>query len=97
VKLWLFSIIAKTSGSEGKIMKNPYPTLINLVVFIIFIFAFITAEAKGKIIVATIMALLFILPYLFPIREVEWASFAGKVIFSIGCYLYIKMHGFLKR
>jgi hypothetical protein len=77
-------------------MKNPYLLFINIVILAIFYFAFITAEAKGKIILATIMALLFILPYLFPIREVEWASFAGKVIFSIGCYLYIKMHGFLK-
>jgi hypothetical protein len=77
-------------------MKNPYLLFINIVVLAIFYFAFITAEAKGKIILATIMALLFILPYLFPICEVEWASFAGKVIFSTGCYLYIKMHGFLK-
>jgi hypothetical protein len=75
----------------------PYLLIVNIITLIVFIFAFITAEAKGKIILATIMALLFILPYLFPISEVEWASFAGKVIFSTGCYLYIKMHGFLKR
>lgn len=75
----------------------PYLLIVNIITLIVFIFAFLTAEAKGKIILATIMALLFILPYLFPIREVEWASFAGKVIFSLGCYLYIKMHGFLKR
>ena len=74
----------------------PYLLIVNLITLIVFIFAFLTAESKGKIILATIMALLFVLPYLFPIREVEWASFAGKVIFSFGCYLYIKMHGFLK-
>ncbi len=74
----------------------PYLLIVNIITLIVFIFAFITAEAKGKIILAIIMALLFILPYLFPIREVEWTSYAGKVIFSIGCYLYIKMHGFLK-
>ena len=74
----------------------PYMLIVNIITLIVFIFAFITAEAKGKIILATIMALLLILPYLFPIREVELASFAGKVIFAIGCYLYIKMHGFLK-
>ena len=75
----------------------PYLLIVNIITLIVFIFAFITAEAKGKIILATIMALLLILPYLLPIREVELASFAGKVIFGIGCYLYIKMHGFFKR
>ncbi len=69
----------------------------NIITLIIFIFAFIAAETKGKIILATIMALLLILPYLFPIREVELACFVGKIIFGIGCYLYIKMRGFLKR
>jgi len=96
VKLWLFSIIAKTSDSEGKIMKNPYLPLINLVVFIIFIFAFIAAETKGRIILATIMALLFILPFLFPFSAVGWACFVGKVIFGIGCFFYIRMRGFFK-
>ena len=69
----------------------------NIIVLIIFIVAFITAETKGKIILATIMALLLILPYLFLIREVELACFVGKAIFGIACYLYSKMHGFFKR
>lgn len=73
-----------------------YLLIVNLITLIVFIFAFLTAETKGKIILAIIMALLFILPYLFPIREVEWATFAGKIIFSFGCYLYIRMHGFFR-
>jgi hypothetical protein len=75
----------------------PYLLIINIITIIVFIFAFITAEAKGKIILAIIMALLFILPRLFPIREFEYICSAGKVIFAIGCYLYIRMHGFFKR
>jgi len=78
-------------------LKNPYLPLINFVVFIIFIFAFITAEIRGKIILVVIMALLFILPYLFPFSAVVWACFVGKVIFGIACFLYIRVHGFLKR
>ncbi len=74
----------------------PYMLIANIIILIIFIFAFIAAETKGKIILATIMALLIILPYLFPIREVKLACFVGKVTFGIGCYLYIKMHGFFK-
>jgi hypothetical protein len=77
-------------------MNNPYLLFINIVVLAVFIFAFITAEAKGKIILATIMALLLILPYLFPIPLVGWTCYAGKIIFGIACFLYIRMHGFLK-
>jgi hypothetical protein len=74
-----------------------YLLIVNLITLIVFIFAFLTAETKGKIILAIIMALLFILPRLFPIREVAYICYAGRLIFAIGCYLYIKMHGFLKR
>lgn len=78
-------------------MKNPYLLIINIVVLTIFIFAFITAETRGKIILAIIIALLFILPFLFPIPAVGWACFIGKAIFGMGCYIYIKSHGLLKR
>ncbi len=78
-------------------MKNPYLLFINIVVLTIFILAFITAEIRGKIILAIIMALLFILPYLFPIPAVGWSCYVGKVIFGLGCYVYIKSQGFLKR
>jgi hypothetical protein len=75
----------------------PYLLIVNIITLIVFIFAFITAEAKGKIILAIIMALLFILPRLFPIRELEYICSAGEVIFAIGCYLYLRMHGFFSR
>ena len=75
----------------------PYELIANIIVLIVFIFAFITAETKGKIILATIAAFLLILPYIFPTREVALAGFVGKAIFGIACYLYLKMSGFLKR
>lgn len=78
-------------------MKIPYLLIVNIIVLIIFVFAFIAAETKGKIILATIMALLFILPFLFPIPAVGWACYIGKLIFGIGCYIYIRSHGFLRR
>jgi membrane protein YdbS with pleckstrin-like domain len=74
-----------------------YLLIVNIITLIVFIFAFITAEAKGKIILAIITALLFILPRLFPFRGVEYSCSAGKIIFTIGCYLYLRMHGFFKR
>jgi len=78
-------------------MQIPYLLVINIIVLIIFIFAFIAAETKGRIILAALLALLFILPYLFPIPAVGWACYIGKAIFGIGCYIYIRYHGFFRR
>jgi hypothetical protein len=68
----------------------PYQLLVNIIVFIIFIVAFITADTRGKIILGLIMASLFILPFMFPFRVIKWACLVGKAIFGIGCYFYIK-------
>ena len=68
---------------------------LNLIVLIAFIFAFLIAEIKGKLFLATFMAFLFLLPSLFQISAIGWMCYTGKVILGIGCYLYIKSHGFL--
>jgi hypothetical protein len=68
----------------------PYELLLNIIVVIIFIIAFISTDTKGKIILSLIMATLFILPFMFPFRIMKGACFAGKAIFSIACYFYIK-------
>ncbi len=68
----------------------PYEQFVNIIVLIIFIVAFLTADTKGKIILSLIMASLFILPFMFPFRVIRWVCFAGKAIFGIGCYIYIK-------
>ena len=67
-----------------------YEQFVNIIVLIIFIVAFLSADAKGKIILSLIMAPLFILPFLFPFPVIKWVCFVGKAIFGIACYLYIK-------
>ncbi len=68
----------------------PYELLVNIIVLIIFIIAFITADTRGKIILTLIMALLFISPFMFSFPVFRWVCFVGKAIFGIGCYFYIK-------
>jgi len=71
----------------GLIMK----LIMNIVVLFLFISAFRKAEANGKLILAAIAALLFLLPYITQNSVIGWICYGGKVIFGIGCYLYIKL------
>ncbi len=73
----------------GKIISS----VINLIVIIIFVYAFLNAEAKGRVIMTVILALLFIMPVLFSASAVFWICYAGKVIFGLSCYLYVKGKG----
>ena len=74
-------------------MRNPFLPVMNLIVIVAFVFAFVAAETKHRIILATIMALLFILPPFLHSPVSGWIFYAGKVIFGIGCYIYIKWRG----
>jgi ABC-type sugar transport system permease subunit len=78
-------------------MEVPYGNIINsvinLIVIAIFVYAFLNAEMKGRIIMTAILALLFILPAVFTASVIYWLCYAGKVIFGLSCYLYIKGKG----
>lgn len=65
-------------------------TIINIIVVTIFIFAFLKAEINLKIILALILALLFLLPRIFHGSAIFWICYVAKIIFGIGCYLYLK-------
>lgn len=82
--------LAKVMGIQyGKIVS----LVINLIIIVIFVYAFLNAEAKGRFIMSIILALLFILPVLSSASAVFWVCYAGKVIFGLSCYLYIKGKG----
>lgn len=75
----------------------PYGAILNLAIIVVFILAFIKAEEiKGKIILATIMAILIILPQVVqmtPTSWVWWIHYIAKVVFALGCVIYIKWTG----
>jgi len=73
----------------------PYLLFVDLLVLFLFIFALVLAETKVRLYLLAVMALLFIFPFLFKTTAIKLICFTGRVIFGIGCYVYVKMHGYL--
>lgn len=76
-------------------LQNPYPIIINFLVLVFFLLAFLSAELKGKLILLGSAVLLFGLPAIVSFGSVSWIVFGAKVIFGLGCYLFIRKQGFL--
>ena len=76
-------------------LRNPYPMIINFLVLVFFLLAFLSAEYKGKLILLGIAAFLFGLPYLISFGSVAWMVYAARVIFGLACYLFIRKQGLL--
>jgi hypothetical protein len=76
-------------------LQNPYPIIINFLVLVFFVLAFLSSEFKVKLILLGIAILLFGLPHLFFLGDLYWVVYACKVIFGLGCYLIIRKQGFL--
>ena len=71
-------------------MGIPYALIGDILALAIAVIAFSMAENKGRIIIATVMISLFILPRLIPSTVLSIICFAGRMVFGIGCLLYIK-------
>lgn len=74
-------------------MGIPYGEIGDIIAAVVSILAFWLAETKGRIIIATVMILLFVLPSLFPGNTLSLICFLGRMIFAVGCYLYVKWQG----
>lgn len=70
--------------------SGSYLSVINLIVVVAFIFAFLVAESKGKLILALILALLFLLPKIFPSPSLSWVYYGARVLFGIACMIIFK-------
>lgn len=76
-------------------LRNPYPIIINFLILVFFLLAFLSTELKGKLILLGILVLLFGLPAIISFGSVTWIVYAARVIFGLGCYLFIRKQGFL--
>jgi hypothetical protein len=76
-------------------LRNPYPLIVNFLVLVFFLLAFLSAELKGKSILLGIAILLFGLPYIISFGSVTWILYAARVIFGLACYLFIRKQGLL--
>lgn len=75
----------------------PYGVILNVAVLAAFVLAFIKAEeTRAKVILASIMAVLIILPQVVTMTSTSWiwwVHYITKVLFGIGCVLYVKWQG----
>ena len=75
----------------------PYGAILNVAILVAFILAFIKAELiQTKISFATIMAILILLPQVVsmpPATWIWWAHYIAKVLFCLGCVIYVKWGG----
>ncbi len=75
----------------------PYGAVLNVAILVAFILAFIKAEElKAKVVLASIMAALIILPKVVTMTATSWiwwVHYVAKVIFGLGCVIYIKWQG----
>ncbi len=76
-------------------LRNPYPLIINFLVLVFFLLAFLSAGLKAKLILLGTAVLLFGLPYILYLGGLSWIYYAGRVIFGLGCYIFIRKQGFL--
>ncbi len=76
-------------------LRNPYPLIINFLVLVFFLLAFLSAEPKGKLILLGIAVVLFGLPSILSFGSIAWIVYAARVIFGLGCYLFIRKQGLL--
>ncbi|UCE40299.1 MAG: hypothetical protein JSV17_12650 [Candidatus Aminicenantes bacterium] len=76
-------------------LRNPYPLIINFLVLVFFLLAFLSAELKGKMTLLGIAILLFGLPAIVSFGNVAWIVYAARIIFGLVCYLFIRKQGLL--
>lgn len=73
----------------------PYGLILNLIILIAFILAFIKAQKlTTQMILAGIMTLIIFLPQLINIEPASlmwWVHYAGKVVFGLFCLIFVKL------
>ncbi len=76
-------------------MSTPYSIIINFLVIVFFILAFLSGELKVKFMLLGVMVLLFGLPYFISLGSLSWIFYAAKIVFGLFCYLFIRRQGYL--
>lgn len=76
-------------------MTSAYHLIINFLVIVFFVLAFLSAELKTKMILLGIIILLFGLPYIVSFDGLSWILYAARIVFGLACYIFIRRQGFL--
>lgn len=72
----------------------PYQLIGTVVCVFLGIWAFIIAESEGgRVFIVAAVLVLFLLPRVTHSPTLGFLSSIGKILFGIGCYLYLKWRG----
>lgn len=75
----------------------PYGPILNVAIIVVFVIAFIKAEEiRVRVILASIMAMIFILPqvvHMPPMSLLWWLHYVTKIVFGLCCVIYFKWTG----
>jgi hypothetical protein len=71
-------------------MSIVYGLIGNLLALWLAVTAFLQAGPKGRIAIAGLMALTFLVPEFAPGLTTATVCFVARIVIAIGCYLYIR-------
>ena len=75
-------------------MGIPYQAIGIGLGFLLGIWAFIQADSvKGRVFIASTMAVIFLLPVVWQSAAADLVSFICWIVFALGCYIYLKYRG----
>jgi hypothetical protein len=75
-------------------ISKPVDYGLTLIVIILGIFAIIEAQGILRLILAAVLLALLFVPSLGLGRALSWIVYIGRVIFGLGCYIYLKTQDF---
>ena len=76
-------------------MRSASQLIINFLVIVFFVLAFLSADLRKKLILLGIMILLFGLPYIISFNSLAWILYAARIAFGFACYVFIRRQAFL--
>jgi predicted MFS family arabinose efflux permease len=76
-------------------MRSASQLIINFLVIVFFVLAFLSANLKKKLILLGIMVLLFGFPSIISFGSLFWILNAARIVFGFACYIFIRKQGFL--
>ena len=80
--------------SHSMVPQIPYSAIGIGIAAIFGVWAFIVAETiKERALIASIPAIVFLIPVVFPSRPGRLISLVGWMFYGVGCIIYLKLNG----
>jgi hypothetical protein len=78
------------------IFQLPYTAIGIALSLVLIVWALVVGGTKSRMIIGSIVAILFFLPAIFPRSWVSRLSFLGWLFLGMGSFIYLKYHGHVR-